>query len=290
MTMTAQQIQVWSAARRYLASGFSLIPCKADKRPSGQWREYTVRRPSLKEVNDWYQEHAVQSIGLIGGSISHNVVFIDLDGIPAIQQFAAAFPNLCENTKSVLTGSQKGIHLYVRVDDIPDNINVRVPEVGGFEIRGNGQYVLAPPSIHPSGNFYRVHRQRDILHLPHINDVRDWMLNLRDTARQNGSEAWRQNARPQNIHSSAGKQAFLEKVVSEEIARAEKATEGNRNNALFYAGLRLANYAAGGALNWDEMASLLYQAGMVSIGNHHEVERTIASAYRIGSKHPKVVS
>lgn len=258
MKMTAQQIQVWASARRYLASGFSLIPCKADKRPNGQWREYTVRRATKREISLWYEEHGVQSIGLVGGAISGNMVFIDLDGIPAIKKFASAFPNLCENTRSILTGSQKGIHLYVRVDEIPDNINVRVKGVGGFEIRGNGQYVIAPPSPHQSGHHYRVYRDKDILHLPHIHDVRAWMDNLRVNQHDNQNEAMKQHARPQSVSVNASKRAFLNKVVSEEIARVESASEGRRNNSLFYAGLRLANLSAGGELNWNEMKCLHY--------------------------------
>lgn len=289
MRMSASQVRLWSAARRYFAAGFSLIPCNADKTPTKQWREYTVRRPTLREVNRWFEDFQYASIGLLGGAISHNVVFIDLDGIPAIKQFAAAFPNLCENTKSVLTGSQVGIHLYIRVDEIPDNINVRVAGVGGFEIRANGQYVIAPPSPHPSGNLYRVYRERDILHLPHIEDVRDWMENFRLNDRDNRNEIIQDAARPQNIDVDERKQAFLNKVVSEEIARVETAMQGNRNNALFYAGLRLANLAAGGELNWSEMSQKLYRAGMSTINDAKEVERTIASAWRIGSKNPRVV-
>lgn len=292
MKMTAQQINVWSAARRYLASGFSLIPCRADKKPSGQWQKYTVRRPVEREISDWYEEKAIPSIGLIGGSISQNVVFVDLDGIPAIKQFAAQFPKLCENTKSVLTGSQQGIHLYVRVDEIPDNINVRVPDVGGFEIRGNGQYVIAPPSPHPSGNFYRVHRQRDILHLPHIHDVRDWMENLRQAATESRELAMRQSARPQNISVDAGKQAYLNTAISREIARVETANDGNRNNALYKASLKLSGYAASGAIDWIEVSYQLLQASQRTSPPMplHEAERTIESGYRTGSKNPKVVS
>lgn len=292
MKMTAQQIKVWASARRYLASGFSLIPCHADKRPAGQWREYTARPATLREISLWFEDKQYQSIGLVGGAISHNVVFIDLDGIPAIQQFAAAFPNLCENTRSILTGSQKGIHLYVRVEEIPDNINVRVEGIGGFEIRANGQYVIAPPSPHPSGYEYRVYRDRDILHLPHIHDVREWMENLRLNVRENRNEILKQHARPQSVSVEASKRKFLEKVVSEELARVETAGTGNRNKSLFYAALRLANLAAGGELNWHDMSQRLYQSAC-TVHQPHEyksIERTIASAWRIGSQRPRTIS
>lgn len=290
--MTGSQVRLWSAARRYHAAGYSLIPCNADKRPTGNWREFMVRKASLSEVEKWYCDLGIHSIGLIGGAISRNVVFIDLDGIPAIKKFAGAFPQLCENTRSILTGSLKGIHLYVRVDEIPDNINVRVDGIGGFEIRGNGQYVIAPPSPHPSGNNYRVYRDHDILHLPHIHNVREWMNNLRLNARENQNEILQQHATPQSVSVDASKRAFLQKVVSEELARVETASEGNRNKSLFYAGLRLANLAAGGELNWNDMSQRLYQSAC-TVHQPHEyksIERTIASAWRIGSQRPRTIS
>lgn len=287
MRMTAQQIQVWASARRYLASGFSLIPCRADKSPHGQWREYTVRRPTLKEISIWFEDKQYPSIGLIGGRVSHNVVFIDLDGIPAIREFANAFPNLCENTRSILTGSQEGIHLYVRVDEIPDNINVRVEGIGGFEIRANCQYVIAPPSPHPSGHNYRVYRGRDILHLPHIHDVRGWMETLRQDASEIEEDVLMQAPRSQIVSVDASKSAYLNTAISREIERIKTASDGNRNNSLFKAALKMASYAAGGEIDWMEVSYQLLEASTLPM---KEAERTIDSAYRIGSKNPKVVS
>ena len=285
-------LEICTVALKYHRQGFSVIPCKADKRPTGNWREYTARRAKLHEVEKWYSELDIQSIGLIGGRVSGNVVFIDLDGIPAIQQFAFAFPSLCESTKSVLTGSQKGIHLYVRVDEIPDNINVRVQGVGGFEIRGNGQYVIAPPSPHPSGHTYRVYRDRAILHLPHINDVRDWMDNLRLNNQYNQNESLKSHpARIQSVQVARRKASYLKTVINQELARVETSGRGNRNDSLFNAGIRLANFAAGGELDWSDCETLLYQSAMrvFSADERMEVTRTIASAFRIGSKYPKVV-
>ena len=80
--------------------------------------------------------------------------------------------------------------------------------------------------------------------------------------------------------------------MSEELARVTSALPGNRNNALFYAALRLANLAAGGELNWNDMSQRLYQeACTVHQPNEYKsIERTIASAWRIGSNRPRTIS
>jgi hypothetical protein len=285
------QQKVWENARRYLEAGFSLIPCTRDKKPGIAWQEYTIRSAYKHEVDRWFKpfEEEHQSIGLVCGAISNNLVVIDLDGIPAIRKFASQFKNLCEQTRSVLTGSQEGVHLYFRVKDLTANANVRVQDVGGFELRGNGQYVIAPPSRHPSGHEYRIYRNNPIMELDNLNEVRDWMESLRE------NEQAKRQAEISGVSGEVAikvpanrKKNFLKKVLSEEIARVATSSEGQRNNSLFYAGLRLANYASGNKeLSWDDCKSALILASNLPFS---EAYRTVESAWKIGSKYPKEVN
>lgn len=289
--MASNQIMVWGYAKQYLELGFSLIPCNG-KKPTKDWKVYTLMRATEMTIDRWFHPtrgsvRPYQSIGVVCGAISNNLVVIDLDGIPAIRKFASQFPKLCESTKSVLTGSQEGIHLYFRVKEIPDNLNVRVAGVGGFEMRGNGQYVIAPPSLHPSGNYYRFHRNNPILEIDNLNDVRDWMESLRENEQEKRQAEISRASQDVSISvPSNRKSAFLKKLFSEEIARVSTATAGMRNNSLYYAALRLANYAAGGELNWNDCREALLLATELPFS---EAYRTVESAYRIGRKYPKVV-
>lgn len=291
--ITPNQKMVWSEAKRLLSLGISVIPCKRNKRPDLQsWQEYTIKRANKRDLFDWFSpdndfERNSQSIGVVCGRVSDNLVVVDLDGIAAIRKFAAAFPKLCESTQSILTGSQKGVHLYFKVKTMPINANVRVDGIGGFELRGDGQYVIAPPSPHESGYYYRVYRDNPILERDNMADVFDWMQSLREYQEAERQAEISQNAGPVHFSgTSKGKENYLRKVVSEEIARVTTSGQGNRNNSLYYAALRLANYAAGGELDWNEMSSMLALATDLPVA---EAKRTIASAYRIGSTRPKTV-
>lgn len=285
--------QTWEAARRYLAAGFSLIPCKFKKPYITTWQEFTTRRPTLREVNRWFEDDETgQSIGLVLGQVSHNVVVIDLDGWACVRLFQARFPALL-NTYTVLTGSLGGLHLYYRPESLPENKNVRIQDAGGMEIRGNGQYVIAPPSPHISGNFYKVQNRVPIMRLEDMSEISAWLTTLRETNQAERHEAIVQAANPKqmslNLKIEARKRAFLQTVLSQEIARVETSGYGARNNSLFYAGLRLANLAAGGELNWQDCEMRLLAAA-ISVGTSEtEARRTIASAWRIGSKNPKKV-
>lgn len=278
-------------ARRYLASGFSVIPCRHKKPDLKSWREYTARRPSLFEVNRFFNPEFAkddQSIGLVLGNVSRNVVVVDCDGIKAISAFYSRFPEL-QYTFSVKSGSGVGMHFYYYVQDImPANLNVRFDDVG-IEIRGNGQYVIAPPSPHESGKFYTVNRMRPIKRLSNLENVIMWLEKLRGNEQADRQEEITQAARPVPVPTISRKEAFLSKVLSEELARVQTSGYGNRNNSLFYASLRLANFAAGNELSWSDCeARLLAAAKSVGV-DESEAKRTIASAWRIGSKSPKKV-
>lgn len=231
-------------------------------------------------------------MGVVLGQVSHNVVVIDLDGWNCVRLFQARFPNLL-NTYTVLTGSLGGLHLYYRPESLPENMNVRIAGAGGIEIRGNGQYVIAPPSPHLSGFYYKVQNRVAIKRLEDMSEISAWLASWRESSQDEQHQAivTAANAKQMNlpIEVERKKRNFLKTVLSQEIARVETAGNGRRNMSLFYAGLRLANLAAGGELVWSDCEMRLLAAA-VSVGTPEaEAQRTIASAWRIGSKNPKKV-
>jgi hypothetical protein len=278
------------AARRYLAAGFSLIPCKYKAPAVNGWQQYQLKPPTLKEINHWFQpefDKGNLSIGVVLGNVSRNVVAIDLDGIATMKLFQARFPELC-NTRIVISGSRKGAHLFFRVVNLPANINVRTSD-GGFEIRGNGQYVIAPPSPHESGNFYSVYRDLPIMALDNLTEVWSWFNSMREI-----QERWLLgevsiSSNMVKVETKPNKQKILSLILSDTLAQVESATAGSRNMSLFHASLRLANYAAGGEFVWGNCEALLLQAASRVGTPEAEARRTVASAWRIGSQHPKRV-
>ena len=280
-------LSTYEAARRYLAAGFSLIPCTVNKRPALPfWQHYCEDRPTGDDLDYWFKPYG-HSIGLIMGAVSNHTVAVDLDGSEPVRLFLDKFPDLAD-TYAVRTGSGVGAHFYYRVAQIPKNTNVRVRNVGGFEIRGNGQYVIAPPSFHPSGNQYKVERDNPMICLPDLENVREWMLSLKPEPQKtvtvdDGSRTFKVKQTNKN------EAAYLAAALRGEIAKVESAPAGNRNNTLFYAALRLANYAAGGLLDWSIVEQQLTAAALSCGMPLQEAVRTIASAWNIGKHSPRGV-
>jgi hypothetical protein len=288
--------RIWEAARRFAAAGFSVIPCKYKVPTVRPWQEYQLRRASLREINRWFEDDEVgQSMGVVLGKVSHNVIVIDCDGWQAVRAFQQEFPGL-QNTYTVLTGSENGLHLYYRVENLPENRNVRfkvADESVAIEIRGSGNYVIAPPSPHISGHEYRVQNRVGIMRLNDMNSLMAWLEQLRGNEQIERNEAIGEAAKGSQLRmplqTEPRKRQFLQTVLSREIARVQTSSGGNRNNSLFYAGLRLANLAAAKELDWSDCEMRLLAAA-ISVGTpESEARRTIASAWRIGSKNPKKV-
>lgn len=80
------------------------------------------------------------------------------------------------HTVTVLTGGG-GLHYYFRHPGgawIPTKTDALGP---GVDIRGDGGYVCAPPSVHASGNLYRYEASSRIDEIP-IADAPPWLLDL----------------------------------------------------------------------------------------------------------------
>lgn len=145
-------------ALNYLSHGWSVIPawwmlssgkCACGKPDCGSpgkhpisngWNEFQTRRPSPAEVTKWWTQYPEANIAVITGKIS-GLTVLDIDN-----------PNLLfvANTPTVITG-RGGRHLYFEGDD---KVRNAAKFVRGVDIRGEGGYVIAPPSNHVSGTDY----------------------------------------------------------------------------------------------------------------------------------------
>jgi len=218
-----QRGSVFNAALEYHDLGFSVIPCNVNKTPAIKWQQYQQYRPPAGKIHEWFSDwkHHVtgivgkgyQSIGVVCGNVSRNLVVVDLDGWGAVREFYTALPQYQQRTLTIKTGSGAGVHLYFFVRYMPQNVNVRTT-VGGFEIRGNGQYVIAPPSPHESGNRYTVLAAREIASVSNLDDVADWFLSMRRTEEQHIAAVSLVSDLKTN---DARITAYLTKAVSEEL-------------------------------------------------------------------------
>ena len=137
---------ILKAALEYQRKGFSIIPlCAKGKKPLlNTWKEFQNRRPSAREVCRWWKMYPDSNIGIVTGAIS-GIVVVDVEKDGTIEGFTP--------TVTAQTGGG-GWHLYYKHPEIVVKNSVR--KVATLtDIRGDGGYVVAPPSIHQSGLQYQ---------------------------------------------------------------------------------------------------------------------------------------
>lgn len=166
-----KQQSVFYAAKRLLDAGVSVIPVNGKRPAVYTWSQYQQRRMSVEGFMQHMYRQPVSGLAIIGGKVSNNLVVIDLDGIAAVNRFVSTFPDIAENTLTTTSGSGVGMHCYLIVADMPPNVRR-----DGVEIRGEGCYTVAPPSIHPNtGKPYTLKAGLPVLNVPHIKPIVRWL-------------------------------------------------------------------------------------------------------------------
>jgi hypothetical protein len=278
--------RVLDAALRYVVAGMSVLPCKGKQPNISRWEQLQHTRPTAADVRRWHNAGVLQNVGIIGGKVSGNLVIIDLDGLNAVESFESNFPQLAKSL-SVASGSGVGRHVYLRVTGhMPLNFRRKSKAWGCVEVRGNGCYVVAPPSIHPdSGQPYRWLKGDGVLEVNDIDDVIDFYA-----ADADDMAAATPPASPLPRRRAGGWRSFteiyLESALEREVARVQQAPPGERNNSLFWAAAHMGNFLHTGLDRSDVEARLLGAA--LSVGTPGaEAQRTIKSGLNIGMKYPK---
>ena len=132
------------SALRYIKQGKSIIPVGKDKRPLIKWEEFQRRIASETEVISWFQNWPKAQIGMVTGAIS-NLAVVD------VEKEYGDYKNLNLPDTSVSKTGSGGFHLFYRYTD---GIRNRA-KVGGqdVDIRGEGGYVILPPSSNNAGKY-----------------------------------------------------------------------------------------------------------------------------------------
>ena len=127
------------------------------KRPVVKWEPLQNRAPTFAELAGWFQEGKASGVGIICGGASNGLValcFNASDG--AIQFFGQKlWDKLLGSTFIVKT--PRGVHVYLRSSSpIPSQFVAKGDNRSWLEIRADGMYIAAPPSLHPSGVLYEA--------------------------------------------------------------------------------------------------------------------------------------
>ena len=288
-------------ALSYLGEGLSLLPIHPKaKNPKIPWEEFQKRRPTKEEIRKWFSEDEA-GIGIVCGDVSNGFLVLEFDEqnwdeIAVL--FEEAFPRIAYETRRVETGGGR-LHLWIRCREIPKDltrIEWRFPELGdaAVELRANGHYVVAPPSIHPSGERYRFLNDKPILEISwdKLQEIIAWF-----DERGKRTVGGRSKQTPIKTRNTTSREVKEEKDIIKQAAEyylrraLAVATVGNRNDTGFWLACQLRD------LGLDESEAEAYMiryAEGVPQGEHpytvKEALSSLRSAYKREPREPAIPS
>lgn len=243
------------AALALAEGGWPVFPCnpetKAPLTPAG-FNDATVD-PVL--INRWWARNPGALIGVpTGGAIGAWVLDIDDPGA-----FEAACDIALPRTRCARTG--KGYHLYFEWDPAAPIHNLQrtkkgwpIPSLPGAEVRGDGGYVIVPPSIHPNGKPYVWDCIEEASEAPdelvaRIKNRKASVLPVADDALQ-----------PSTIEGEDKKYGLA--ALKRECDSVSTAGDGEQEATLNEAALKIGGLVAGGELSMRTAAAHLMAVGM----------------------------
>lgn len=145
------------AAIEYAKAGFAVFPCERDSKEPATIRGFKDATKNPATVERVWSDYPNNNIGIATGAVSGGIFVVDVDnhnGVDGAQYLIewqvehGEFPE----TACVSTGSG-GTHYFFRA---PAGVSVRnaAHVIDGVDVRGDGGYIVAPPSRHPNGNLY----------------------------------------------------------------------------------------------------------------------------------------
>lgn len=176
---------MYDYAVKYINIGLAVFPLKPnDKIPltKNGCKDATTDGAQVKA---WWQQYPNANIGIATGSKSNGLIVIDLDvdsekgkdGKEELKKWEAQNGELPKTWTS--TTGRGGSHLFFLTTKMIRN---RAGILDGIDIRGEGGYIVAPPSVHRNGNRYTWDTTNAHLPMAEANETVFKFLEYKETA------------------------------------------------------------------------------------------------------------
>jgi len=133
--------------------GMHVFPCRPKQKEPATEHGCKDATVDADIIAQWWREQPDANLAVATGAAS-NVFVLDIDGFDAEIELRRLEKDHGTLPPSVESITARGRHVWFRYPTdglVPNSASKVAP---GCDIRGNGGYVLAPPSIHPSGRRY----------------------------------------------------------------------------------------------------------------------------------------
>lgn len=258
-------------ALRYAARGWHVFPTRITKAP---YTAHGVKDATTdpEQISKWWAQWPNAGIGMACGAVS-GVWALDVDtdkgGKLSLDDLVMAH-GLMPDTLTSLTGGG-GMHLLFKVP-VGRRIRNSVSSIGaGLDCRGDGGYIILPPSRHESGQRYawQVDDEQP------IEDAPDWLLRAVTVAAAPSAGKDSDQALPSGVRNP---KAYVAAALSKATSEIANAPPGTANNTLNSAAYGFQKFINAGWVSRQRVEDELFQAAEARGKSAREIRATLASA------------
>ena len=150
--------ELLEAAKKYAKLGLAVFPVEVKGKKPITENGFKNATTDIPTIEKWWSDNPNSNIGIATGQLSGGLVAIDMDidkekgkdGYHVFQKWCADNYLVLPDSWLSITG-RGGYHLFYRSKfPVPSKIGW----LDDVDIRADGAYVVAPPSIHPNGTKY----------------------------------------------------------------------------------------------------------------------------------------
>jgi hypothetical protein len=270
---------LWLSTAWYAVRGAHVFPCKRrSKHPaiSGWPDAATTDVEALRAL--W--RDPLSNVGIACGPSL--LVVVDIDGEPGDASRAALEAKHGALPATWAVETARGQHLYFRHDHSAARIGNSASKIGdGIDIRGDGGFVLAPPSIHPDGHVYRWAEGCGPHQIP-IAPLPDWLRELLI------DRPYERSSAPISLPPAQGRErSYARAALARECSDVQNAPEGTRNARLNAAAFSIGQLVASGWLDDRLARGALIAAGLGAGLTQLESIKTANSGISAGMRSPR---
>lgn len=245
-------------ALAYAAEGIPIFPCRRDKAPLVK-RGFQVATSKSEQVKSWWERWPDALIGMPTGTAS-GVDVLDIDNKNGKNGFASV-ANWADLSPLIVRTPTGGAHLYFKSSGSMRNSASKLAP--GLDVRGEGGYVILPPSVTDFGQY--TYEKGD---LSTRQALPSWpVLNSKNGAGQNATPL---------LHEESGIDFFCSEMSA--------ASEGTRNDTLNRLAFKAGQLVAREKINETEAKARLIDAALSTGLSQNETDATVNAAIDAGKQ------
>lgn len=259
-----------NSALKYAEKGIPVFPCQRNKMPFTK-HGFKDATTNTDQIDIWWSNYPGASIGMPTGEKSGMWV-LDVDGeegFVSLKDLEAKQGSLPDTLQQKTGGG--GRHYFFKYNG-RDIKNSAGQVAKNLDVRGNGGYVVIPPSSHPSGKNYQWLNKLEPADPP------EWLMDM---------VVSKSESPPSGSSTSYGNTPYGQTALANEIIKLSQATKGSRNATLNECAFCLSQLVAGGELDEGMTKNALISTGLTIGLKEKEIRQTIESGFKAGTQKPR---